>query len=410
MSVTEVTFRLILTLVAVTVVGRVMGRLFRAIGQPPVVGEVIGGILLGPSLLGAIWPSAYQVILPPAVVPALGVVAEIGVVFYMFIVGLELNTDVIRGQLGSTMVIAETSMAVPFTLGAVLAVWLHPALSPAAVPVTSFVLFFGVAMSVTAFPVLARILADRGLSRTELGVRALTCAAIADVTAWCALALVVGIIQASPGRALGVALLSGLFVFAMLVVVRPVVARWIRRADVRGATPAALGVTLVAMLGCAWLTDTIGIHAIIGAFLAGAVIPHDSRLAHALVDRFERPVTVLVLPAFFAFMGLKTEVGLISGISGWMYCGLIVLVATVGKVGGTFAAAAAAGSTARSALALGVLMNTRGLMELIVLNIGLELGVISPTLFTMLVVMAIVTTLLTAPLLRWLTVEARTVG
>jgi Kef-type K+ transport system membrane component KefB len=393
MSVTELIFRLILTLGAVTVVGRVMGRLFRAIGQPPVVGEVIGGILLGPSLLGAIWSSAYQFILPPAVVPALGAVAEIGVVLYMFIVGLELNTDVIRGQLGSTVAIAGTSTAVPFTLGAILAVWLHPALSSAVVPITSFVLFFGVAMSVTAFPVLARILADRGLSRTELGVRALTCAAIADVTAWCALAL-----------------LSGLFVFTMLVVVRPVVARWIRRSDVHGATPAVLGIALVAMLGCAWLTDAIGVHAISGAFLAGAVIPHDSRLAHALVDRFERPVTVLFLPAFFAFMGLKTEVGLISGISGWMYCGVIVLVATVGKVGGTFAAAAAAGLAARSAFALGVLMNTRGLMELIVLNIGLELGVISPTLFTMLVVMAIVTTLLTAPFLRWLMAEARTVG
>ena len=382
------------------IVGRLMGRLFRAIGQPPVVGEVIGGILLGPSLLGALWPAAYQFILPPALVPVLGTVAELGVILYMFLIGLELNTDILRGQFASAVAISASSIVVPFALGVAMAVFLLPGLAPAGIPQVSFALFLGVSMSITAFPVLARILSDLGLSRTELGVRALTCAAIADVTAWCVLALVVGVVQASAERAVVVAILTGLFVAAVLVVGRPLVARLVQRADERGPSQGAVAVTLVALLGGAWITHAIGVHAIIGAFLVGATIPHESRLAHALTRSFEHLVVILLLPAFFAFTGMKTQIGLVSGTTGWLVCGLIIVVATVGKFGGTFVAARATGLATRPAAGLGVLMNTRGLMELIVLNIGLELGVISPTLFTMMVIMALATTVATTPVLR----------
>jgi Kef-type K+ transport system membrane component KefB len=382
------------------IVGRLVGRLFRSIGQPPVVGEVIGGILLGPSLLGAVWPAAYQFLLPLELRPVLGAVAELGVVLYMFLVGLELNGESLRGQLKSTIVIAQSGMLLPFALGMGLATYLYPVLSSPAVPFTSFALFLGVAMAVTAFPVLARILADLGITTTPLGVRALTCAAIADVSAWCILALVVGVVQASPERAVVVAILTAAFVAAVLLVARPIVGRLVRRADERGPTHGAVAIALVALLVSAWITHAIGVHAVIGAFLAGAMIPHDSKLAAALRQSFEHLVVILLLPAFFAFTGMKTEIGLVTGTTGWLLCGLIVLVATVGKFGGTFLAARATGMVARQAAGLGILMNTRGLMELIVLNIGLELGVISPTLFTMLVVMAIITTLATTPVLR----------
>jgi len=393
---------LLLALTTVMVVGRLLGRVMRAAGQPPVVGEVIGGILLGPSLLGWISPAAYHTILPPEVVPTLGAVAELGVILYMFLVGLELNADRLRGQWRSAVVVATSGMVLPFALGAILAVTLLTGFMPAGVPRLSFTLFMGVAMSITAFPVLARILSDLGLTQSELGVRALTCAAIADVSAWCVLALVVGVVQASPQRAVLVALLALMLVVGVLTAGRLVAVRLVRAADARGAGESAVAVTLAVLLGAAWITHAIGVHAIIGAFLVGAIIPHDSQLARSLRQSFEHLVVILLLPAFFAFTGMRTQIGLVTGAAGWLTCGVIILAATAGKFGGTFAAARATGSSARQAAGLGILMNTRGLMELVVLNIGLELGVISPTLFTMMVVMAIVTTLATAPMLTLL--------
>ncbi len=365
---------LLIALTAVIVTGRLLGRAFAAIGQPPVIGEVIAGVVLGPSVLGALWPDAGAFILPSSVAPSLGVVAQLGVILYMFLVGLELNPDALRGQLRATVAISQTSIVVPFILGWALAVYLYPRFSSADVPFVSFALFLGIAMSITAFPVLARILSDLGMTRTPLGVVALTCAAIDDVTAWCLLALVVGVVQASAGSALTTIVLTLLFIAAMLV--------------------------------SALITESIGVHAIFGAFLLGAVIPHDSRLAHAMVGSLETLVTVLLLPAFFAFAGMRTEIGLLTGAGPWIACGLIILVATVGKAAGTFVAARLTGMSARDAAGLGVLMNTRGLMQLIVLNVGLDLGVISPTLFTMMVLMALATTLATTPVLRALRLPA----
>jgi Kef-type K+ transport system membrane component KefB len=394
-----VLLNLLAALAAVVVVGRLLGRLFRAIGQPPVIGEVIAGILLGPSLLGHFAPGVYGFLLPAAVAPSLGLVAQLGVILYMFLVGLELNPDALRRRLRTTVVISNAGILVPFALGVALAFYLYPRFSTPEVPRTGFVLFIGVAMSVTAFPVLARILGDRAMTRTPLGELALTCAAVADVTAWCLLAFVVGVVQSSARSALLVAVLTLAFVAVLFVVVRPSAVRWARRFETDGPDRGAIALALVGALLAALATEAIGVHAIFGAFLAGAILPHDSRLARGLEQSLEHLVTILLLPAFFAFAGMRTEIGLVAG-SAWLVCGLIVLVATAGKLGGTLLAARAVGIGWRDAAGLGVLMNTRGLMELIVLNVGLDLGVITPTLFTMLVLMALVTTMATAPALQ----------
>ncbi|HVH29693.1 MAG TPA: cation:proton antiporter [Vicinamibacterales bacterium] len=394
-----VALHLLIALTAVVVVGRLLGRLFRSVGQPPVIGEVVGGVLLGPSLLGILAPDVYNFLLPPSIVSPLGIFAQLGVVLYMFLVGLDLDSDLLRGQLHATVAISHASIVLPFVLGATLALYLYPRVSTNDVAFSSFALFLGIAMSITAFPVLARILSDLGMSRSPLGVLALTCAAVDDVTAWCLLALVVGVAQAAAGRALVVTALTLAFIGVMFTIVRPLVARLASQGNAE-PTFGDFAVIIASLLVASTITEVIGVHAIFGAFLFGAVIPHDSPLARRLTGVLERPVTILLLPAFFAFAGMRTEIGLLAGWSAWLTCALIVVVATAGKVGGTLMAGRATGLSWREAAGLGVLMNTRGLMQLIVLNVGLDLGVISPTLFTMMVLMAIATTLATTPVLR----------
>jgi Kef-type K+ transport system membrane component KefB len=389
---------LLAALAAVVLLGRVLGRLFRGIGQPPVIGEVVAGIVLGPSLHGHYWPDANAVNLPQSVAPSLGLLSQLGVVLYMFLVGVELDTDVLRGQLRTTAAIALTSMAVPFALGLWLAPALFPRFAPDGVTFTHFALFVGVAMSITAFPVLARILTDRGISKTPLGRLALACAAIGDVAAWCLLAFVVGIVQRKQGGAWVATALTLAFIGFMFVAIRPLILGLLARWDDRQRSDGALAMALVAVLFSALATEAIGVHAIFGAFLLGAVIPHHSGLASLLRDRIESLVTILLLPAFFAFAGMRTEISLLSDVNAWLTCAVIVLVATGGKFGGALLAARLARYRWREAAALGILMNTRGLMELIVLNVGLDLGIISPALFTMMVIMALVTTMATGPL------------
>jgi K+:H+ antiporter len=388
---------LLLALAAVVVVGRLLGRLFTAIGQPPVIGEVIGGIVLGPSVVGRIAPELSAFILPAAVAPYLAIVAQLGVILYMFLVGLDLNFDLLRDRARAAVATSHASIVAPFVLGSLLALFLYPRLSTSAVPFTGFALFMGVAMSITAFPVLARILTDRRMSRSELGVVALTCAAADDVTAWCLLAFVVGVVQAQVESAFVVALLTLGFIALMFLLVRPALGRLLagRMEPAQGTMAVALAGLLLSALATEW----IGVHAVFGAFLFGAIFPRDRGLPRMLAERLQDLVTILLLPAFFAFTGMRTEIGLVSGASEWLMFLLILIVATAGKFGGTFAAARLTGMPWRQAAGLGILMNTRGLMELIVLNIGLDLGVISPTLFAMMVLMALVTTIATTPLL-----------
>ncbi|HEU4464804.1 MAG TPA: cation:proton antiporter [Gemmatimonadota bacterium] len=382
---------------AVVLIGRALARLLAPLRQPPVIGEVLAGILLGPSLLG---PDLAARILPPETSSALAVVAQLGVILFMFLIGLEFDFGFLRRRAHAAVAISHAGIVVPFLLGATLAIGLYPRLATEGVRFTTFALFLGVAMAITAFPVLARILTDRGLERTPLGILALGVAAVDDVTAWCLLAIVLGLARAEVG---GTALVVGgalAFIAIMVFGARPLLARLSARGPDR-LGEGSVAAVFVALFACALIADRIGIHAIFGAFLLGAVMPHEGPVARFFERRLRLAVTVFLLPAFFAYTGMRTRIDLMSGGEAWAICGLIVLVATLGKLGGVFMAARAAGVERREAAGLGALMNARGLMELIVLNIGLEMGVISPVLFSMMVVMAIVTTMSSAPLL-WL--------
>jgi Kef-type K+ transport system membrane component KefB len=394
-------YHVLLALVSILLLGRWMGKLFVHFKQPRVIGEMVAGIMLGPSLLGQIWPAAQQFVLPADVAPYLQIIAQIGVILYMFLVGLELNAGLIRSKAHATIVISHTSILVPFLLGAMLSLWLFPYFAPAGTPFMSFALFMGIAMSITAFPVLARILTDRNMQDSDLGVVAISCAAIDDVTAWCLLAFVVGIAQAEVGGAVQTIFYALGFIAIMLFIVRPLAVRFLGDESKTPQRRMAVWV-LVALLFSAMTAEWIGIHAIFGAFLLGAIIPHDSEVAIDFQHKLEDIVKLLLLPAFFAYTGMRTQIGLVSGWEAWGFTAVIILVATLGKFGGSCAAARITGLDWRMSTALGILMNTRGLMELIVLNIGLELGVISPALFAMMVIMALATTMATTPVLHWL--------
>lgn len=403
----DVLFHVLLALVVIMAAARACGALVARLHQPPVMGEVLAGILLGPSLLGQIAPAAMHYLQPSAIAPILSNIAQVGVMLFMFLVGLELDTARLGRRTRAMIVISQVSIVVPFLLGMGLAVILYPRLSSADVPFTVFSLFLGVSLSVTAFPVLARILTDRGLQGSDLGLVALSCAAVGDVTAWCLLAFVTAVASAALSSAWITFALSGLYIALMVGVVRPLVVRAVRAQELRGTvSQGAIALAIAGMLVSALATEAAGIHAIFGAFLAGALIPHDSRLAQTLTRALADLVVVLFLPVFFASTGMRTEIGLVSGAAQWLLCGLIIVTASVGKFGGTFAAARVMGFGGRDAAALGVLMNTRGLMELIVLNVGLERGILSPTLFAMLVLMAVATTFATTPLLDWLMRQA----
>lgn len=394
----------LLALVVVIATARAMGWVFRSANQPPVVGEIIAGIVLGPSLLGRLAPGAEGYLFPSTVGPFLNIIAQVGVILYMFLVGLELDPSLLRKRGHSTVAISHASIIAPFLLGAAIALYLYPKLSTSDVPFTCFSLFLGVSMSVTAFPVLARILTDRGIHKTRMGAIALTCAAVDDVTAWCMLAFVVSVARAqATGAVMTIAMALG-FIVLMIVVIRPAMVRLSLLYGNRGRlTQGVMAAIFIALLISASATELIGIHAVFGAFALGAVIPHDSGMARELTDRLEDIVIVLLLPAFFAYTGLRTQIGLVNGSEQWMMCAMIVAVASLGKFGGSVIAARVTGLSWRDSSALGVLMNTRGLMELIVLNIGLEMNVISPTLFAMLVIMALITTFSTTPILHFIT-------
>ncbi len=397
----------LLALVVIILCARALGSVFRRLNQPPVIGEMIAGILLGPSLLGRLVPGVSAYLLPSPVAPYLSVIANVGVILYMFLVGVELNTNLLRERTHASVATSHASIIAPFLLGSALALWLYPVFSTRDVPFVVFALFMGVSMSVTAFPVLARILTDRQMHKGQMGAIALACAAVDDVTAWCLFALVVSVARAHPGRVLTTLGLTATFILIVFVFVRPA-AVWFARqhAERRVTSQGSIVIACAVLLLAALTTQQIGIHALFGAFLVGAVIPHDSPLARDIKRKFEDLVVVLFLPTFFAFTGLRTQIGLVHGLRDWLICLVIIGVASLGKFGGGAIAAWLTGLPWRQAASLGILMNTRGLMELIVLNVGMDLGVLSPTLFAMLVIMAIVTTLATTPVLHALTLAS----
>ena len=396
----DVMLHIMIALAVVIAVARLGGMLFRLLRQPAVVGEIIAGIALGPSLLGRLWPGATEYLLPSTVAPFLDVLAQLGIILYMFLVGLELDPKMVARHGRAAVAISHASIVTPFLLGTGLALVLYPDVGASGIPFTGFSLFMGVSMSVTAFPVLSRILADLGLNKTELGTTVLTCAAVDDVTAWCLLAVVVGVVEASGAHSLITIATSIAYVVLMIMLVRPTLVRftaWQEEAAGR-LTQGIIAILFVLLMMSALTTELIGIHAMFGAFALGAVIPSDSKLAREMTDRLEDVLVVLLLPTFFALTGLRTRIGLVSGQEAWMLCGLTILVASVGKFGGSFVAARFTGMNWRDSTTLGVLMNTRGMAELIVLNIGLQLRVINPRVFAMLVVMSLVTTLATSPI------------
>ena len=391
MTSSEVGTRLLLALAVVLVATRCVGWLARRWGQPRVMGEIIAGILLGPSVLGLVAPGVVDHLFPAEVVAGLSAIAQVGLVLFMFLVGVGLDLDHLGGQGHRAVVISHTSIIVPFALGILLAFWLHPRVGGDASP-ASFALFMGVAMSITAFPVLVRILQDAGLDRTRIGALVLASAAIDDVTAWCLLAVVVALVGAGgPVDVVITVVASVLFVGVIIGILRPFLAR-------RGTISVPVAVTLAIV--CAWITEIIGIHAIFGAFLAGVAMPRSEGNREALSSQLETAATVVLLPVFFAVVGLSTQLGLLDSPRLWALAALVLVVAVAGKLGGASLAARATGDPWRDSFAIGVLMNTRGLTELVVLTIGLELGVITETVFTMMVIMALTTTLMAGPLLR----------
>lgn len=394
--------KVLLAALVVVAVARGTGAVALRIGQPRVVGEIVGGFLLGPTVLGAVAPGASAWLVPPDALPALDAFAQLGLVLFMFLVGLELDPALVRRQGHRSAVLSNVGMVVPFTFGVGIALVLHPAFGNG-VAFAPFALFLGASMAITAFPVLAAILTERDLAQRPLGSLALTCAAVDDVTAWFLLAAVVALVRAtSPADAALTGALAVGFALVMIVAVRPLLRCLVSRfmPDER-VTPGAIALVVVGLLASAWTTETIGIHAIFGAFMFGAVLPLRMPVVHALHARIGTLTSVLLLPAFFAATGLHTDLWAVAGDprAAWGAFGLIMLGAVGGKLGAISVTARSLGMTWRDSTALGVLMNTRGLTELVILGIGLQLGAIPHELYGLLVVMALVTTAATTPLL-----------
>jgi Kef-type K+ transport system membrane component KefB len=393
------TLLLLSQIAVVLLAGQLVGRLLGRIGQPRVVGEMLAGIMLGPSLFGWLAPDAWGMLFPAQSLGFVNALSQIGLVFFMFLVGLELDLGLLRGQSRVAVMTSHASIVAPFFLGSGLALLLYPRLSDDSVSFTAFALFMGIAMSVTAFPVLARMITEWGITRTRLGAVAIASAAVDDVTAWCILAVVIVIARASGAHTSLPLMIGGtaLYVVVMLTLVRGAL-RWLEGALRRhgGLSQDMVAIVIFVVVLSAWATERLGVHAVFGAFMAGVVMPRDERLARPLLDRFHDLMVILFLPLFFAFTGLRTSIGLISG-DLWVFFALIMVVAVAGKLGGSAVAARSGGLSWREAFAVGTLMNTRGLMELVVLNVGLDIGVISPALFAMMVLMALATTCMTQP-------------
>jgi Kef-type K+ transport system membrane component KefB len=392
---------LLLQVLVIVAAARVLGALFRRIGQPAVVGEMVAGILLGPSLLGLAAPAAHAFLFPEGSLLPLRLLSQIGVILFLFVIGVELDVEHLRQRARTAIVVSQASILVPFFLGSALAIPLYGPLAPAGVAFPAFALFVGIAMSITAFPVLARILEERGLTGSHLGSTALSCAAFNDVAGWCLLAVVAALAQASSLAASArTFLLTVAFIAAMLFLVRPLATRILgRRPALPNGGATWMAGVLCFLLASSFLAELIGIHALFGAFLAGVCLPSSPGLRELLRERLGSFTSVLLLPLFFALTGLRTQIGLLSDARSWLICAGIVLVAIAGKLGGTMAAARTTGMAWGDSFSLGALMNTRGLVELIVLNLGYEMGVLSPAIFTMLVLMALITTFMTGPLL-----------
>lgn len=392
---------LLVQIITILFVARFFAWICKKLGQPTVIGEMIAGIVLGPSLVGTFFPEYSALLFPPESLGNLQFLSQIGLILFMYVIGMELDLSVLRNKAKDAVIISHASIIIPFTFGIVLAYFIYNQFAPQGVSFGSFGLFLGIAMSITAFPVLARIVQERGLHRTRIGAMVITCAAADDVTAWCILAAVIAIVKAGSFiSSLYIIALSVAYVLLMLFVVRPFLKRIGELySNKENITKQVVAIFFLTLLISAYTTEIIGIHALFGAFMAGAIMPENMRFRSIFIEKVEDVSQVMLLPLFFVFTGLRTQIGLLNDVEMWKICGLIISVAVVGKFVGSAVTARFVGQNWRDSLTIGALMNTRGLMELIVLNIGFDLGVLSKEIFSMMVIMALTTTFMTGPLL-----------
>ncbi|MDN4014532.1 cation:proton antiporter [Chryseobacterium gambrini] len=395
---------LLAQIVTIILVARLFGWICMKIKQPSVIGEMIAGIVLGPSLVGMYFPEFSAFLFPKESLGNLQFLSQIGLILFMYIVGMELDLSVLRKKAHDAVVISHASIIIPFALGIGLSYFIYKEFAPEGIQFTSFALFIAIAMSITAFPVLARIVQERNLQKTKLGTVVITCAAADDITAWCILAAVIAIVKAgSFESSLYVILMAIAYVFFMIKIVRP----FLKRIGDLQAGKSTINKPMVAiffltLILSAYATEVIGIHALFGAFMAGAIMPENAKFRTLFIDKVEDVALVLLLPLFFVFTGLRTQIGLLNDSHLWITAGFIILTAVIGKFAGSALTAKFLGIKWKESLTIGALMNTRGLMELIVLNIGYDLGVLSPQIFAMMVIMALFTTFMTGPALDFI--------
>ena len=393
---------LLAQIITIILVARFFGWVFRKIGQPSVIGEIIAGIVLGPSLLGLYFPEFSVVLFPVESLGNLQFLSQIGLILFMFVIGMELDLKVLRNRAKEAVVISHASIVIPFALGIGLAYFVYFKFAPVGIAFLPFALFMGISLSITAFPVLARIVQERGIHKTKLGAIVITCAAADDITAWCILAAVIAIVKAGTFvSSLYVIGLAFSYVIVMLFVVKP----FLKKIGELYGTKDNLNKPVVAiffltLIISSYTTEIIGIHALFGAFMTGVIMPDITKFRNLFIEKVEDVSVILLLPLFFVYTGLRTEIGLINDPFLWKVTGFIILVAVIGKFFGSALAAKFVGQNWRDSLTIGALMNTRGLMELVVLNIGLDLKVLTPEVFTMMVIMALVTTSMTGPALN----------
>jgi Kef-type K+ transport system membrane component KefB len=395
---------LLAQIVMIILVARLFGWIFKKIGQPTVIGEIIAGIALGPSLVGMYFPGFSDALFPVESLGNLKFLSQIGLILFMFVIGMELDIKILKNKASEAIVISHASIVIPFAMGIGLSYFVYNKFAPVGVEFLSFSLFMGIAMSITAFPVLARIVQERGIHKTKLGAIVITCAAADDITAWCLLAVVIAIVKA--GNFVGslyVISLAILYVLAMVFIVKPFLKRI---GDLYGSKDSigkpVMAIFFLCLILSSYATEVIGIHALFGAFMMGAIMPDVSKFRMIFIEKVEDVAVILLLPLFFVYTGLQTEIGLINDPYLWKVTAAIIAVAVIGKFLGSALTARFVGQNWKDSLTIGALMNTRGLMELIVLNIGLELKVLTPEVFAMMVIMALVTTFMTGPALDFI--------
>jgi Kef-type K+ transport system membrane component KefB len=392
---------LLLQIITIIAFARIFGFLCKKIGQPSVIGEIIAGIFLGPSILGTAAPGISGFLFPPESLNTLQFFSQLGLILFMFIVGMDVDLKVLGKKVPEAFVVSHASIIIPFTLGIGLAYYIFTSFAPHGITFLSFALFIGISMSITAFPVLARILQERGLMKTRVGILAITCAAVDDISAWCLLAALIAIVKAgSFVSSIYTILLSVVYVFVMLNIVRPFLRRL---GDIftsrEGISKPVVAIFLITLLLSSYITEIIGIHALFGAFIAGLIMPPNISFRSILIEKIEDVALILLLPIFFVISGLRTEIGLLNSPYLWKITGWVILIAVAGKFAGSALSLRFVGQKWRESLIIGALMNTRGLMQLVVLSIGYDLGVLSPEIYTIMIIMALVTTFMTGPAL-----------